>query len=41
MSGKVTGECTISYNSDLNPTKNKEQGEVKSYTPMAMKLLIS
>ena len=41
MSGKVTGECTISYNSDLNPTKKKEQREEKSYTPMAMKLLIS
>lgn len=27
MSGKVTGECTISYNSDLNPTKKKEQRE--------------
>ena len=25
MSGKVTGECTISYNSDLNPTKKKER----------------
>lgn len=41
MSGKVTGECTISYNSDLNPTKKKEQREERSYTPMAMKLLIS
>lgn len=27
MSDKVTGECTISYNSDLNPTKKKEQRE--------------
>lgn len=41
MSGKVTGECTISYNSDLNPTKKKEREKEKSYTPMAMKLLIS
>lgn len=41
MSGKVTGECTISYNSDLNPTKKKEREKEKSYTPMAVKLLIS
>lgn len=40
MSAKVTGECTISYNSDLNPTKKRKSRE-KSYTPMAMKLLIS
>lgn len=25
MSAKVTGECTISYNSDLNPTKKKKK----------------
>lgn len=41
MSGKVTGECTISYNSDLNPKKKKERREEESYTPIAMKLLIS
>lgn len=38
MSGKVTGECTISYN--LNPAMKKGAGR-GSYTPMAMKLLIS
>lgn len=25
MSAKVTGECTISYNSELNPTKKKKK----------------
>lgn len=32
MSGKVTGECTISYNSDLNPTKKKERERKRKVT---------
>lgn len=32
MSAKVTGECTISYNSELNPTKKKKETAERKVT---------